>query len=538
MSAFSGFRNFTVAFFIVIIVPLYAQNLLSGGKLKPEQAVMDVRHYTIALTVNPRDQTINGYAEVSVHFAGLPETIILDLWHGLQVRSVRVNGRPVRFVHTENDEVRISPEHLSNTTNSTHVIRIDYGGKPGIAERPPWIGGFQWEQDSRGNPWIAITCQNEGGKIFFPCKDHPSDEPDEGADLIITVPRGLTVAGPGLLISQRTKGKQTTFHWRTQYPISNYCLVFNVGKFKKVSRTYTTVEGNQVPMEFYVLEENVHKAPSLLNLMEEACTILEKYFGEYPWVNEKIGICETPHLGMEHQTMNAYGNKFRYTKVGGRDHDWLLVHEFGHEWWANKITNRDWAHMWIQEGFCSFADALHILEKGGEEAYRATMQRHAWSISNEIPVVQGEEIPTDQAYHSDIYDKGAFFLHSLRYIMGDSLFFPTLKKLATDAEYISPNTVTTDQVEALFSRAYGKSLKPVFDLYLRTTDKLEVSVQQNGPDTYQISLLNINMELPMDIVTHAGKIRIRVGPQPLTIKSNNVPLIDPDLYYLKKVILE
>lgn len=277
---------------------------------------MDVRHYTLALEVDPANQAISGYTEIRINYAQMPSVILLDFWKGLSVSRVLVNNKTSRFEHTDDDLLKIETQHLNPRNLNNQTVRIYYNGKPGIAERPPWVGGFQWEKDSRGNPWVAITCQNEGGKIFFPCKDHPSDEPDEGADLIITVPKGLVVAGPGLLISQKTKGNLTTFHWRTRYPISNYCLVFNIGKFKKVSRPYTTIAGNTVPMDMYVLEENEDKAQSLLTLLEESCRILEKYFGEYPWVKEKIGICETPHLGMEHQTLNAYGNKFRYTKVG------------------------------------------------------------------------------------------------------------------------------------------------------------------------------------------------------------------------------
>lgn len=527
---------FIPLFFVLSL--LTAQNLPSGGPLKPEQAIMDIRHYTLALEVNPAAQTISGYTEVRMNYTRIPTEIVLDLWHGLTVTRVLVNGKATAFQHTEDDLLKIDPKHLVQHNLTNQTVRVYYKGKPGIAERPPWIGGFQWEKDSNGNPWIAITCQNEGGKIFFPCKDHPSDEPDEGADLIITVPRGLVAAGPGLLVSQKDKGNLTTFHWRTRYPISNYCLVFNIGKFKKVSRPYTTIAGNTVPMDFYVLEENEDKAPSLLSLLEEACRILEKYFGEYPWVKEKIGICETPHLGMEHQTLNAYGNKFRYTKVGGRDHDWLLVHEFGHEWWANKITNRDWAHMWIQEGICSFADALHLEEKGGREAYMQAMQRHAWNAQNRLPIVQGETIHTDQAYHSDIYGKGAFFMHTLRYIMGDEVFFPTIKKLATEPKYVSPNTVTTDDVEQLFSTAYGKSLKSLFDLYLRTTEKLDIRLQQTSERQYRISLLNLDNEIPVDVVTSAGKQRMMVGKNPKQIISDVQPQIDPEGFYLKRLIIE
>ncbi|HMI77633.1 MAG TPA: M1 family aminopeptidase, partial [Ferruginibacter sp.] len=399
-------------------------------------------------------------------------------------------------------------------------------------------GGFQWDHDAAGNPWIAITCQGEGAKIYFPCKDHPSDEPNEGADMIITVPKGLVVAAPGLLQNVTTKKEKSTYHWKTNYTISNYCILFNVGKYKVVKRIYTTIDGNKVPMEYYVLEENQVMGEKLLDLLEQSCRIQEKYFGEYPWVKERIAVSETPHLGMEHQTNIAYGNKYKFAKLGGKDFDWLLHHEFGHEWWANKVTNRDWAHMWIQEGICVFGDAMATRELAGEAAYLKKMQQTAWSIQNRLPVVRGEEVDSDSAYYGDIYGKGAFFMHTLRYVMGDELFIPTLKKFATDPKYTYDNTVVTADVEQYFSKAYGKSLEPLFHLFLYTTDKLEIQVKQTDETKYVVKLLNVDMALPLNIVTDAGMQRLVVDKKGITVTSKTMLQVDTDVFYFKKLILE
>jgi len=312
-------RHFLIAMILVSSIFVRGQQIISGGPLKPEQANMDIRHYTVSLTVDPAGKNIKGYTEVTLVLLQPAKTILLDLLQKMKVVKVLLDSKQIGFVH-EKDLITIATPHVFSA--GKHMIKVIYSGEPPIAKRAPWEGGFQWEKDSTGNPWIAITCQSEGGKIYFPCKDHPSDEPNEGADLIITVPKGLVVAGPGLLKEVRTQKNGSTYHWKTNYTISNYAILFNVGKYKVVRKEYITVNNNRVPMEFYVLEEHADKAEHLLEIMTGSAHVQEKYFGEYPWVKEKIAIAETPHLGMEHQTMNAYGNKFRQTQVGGKEFDW------------------------------------------------------------------------------------------------------------------------------------------------------------------------------------------------------------------------
>lgn len=527
-------------FLTLISLTLGAQNLKSGGQLKPEQAILDIRHYTIALSVDPVQQTINGYTTVKLNLTAASPVILLDLWHGLTTSRVFVNKKQVQFDHSTDDLLSIKSG--SDFAPGSYEVQVFYGGKPIVATRPPWTGGFQWTNDSEGNPWVALTCQGEGGKLFFPCKDHPSDEPNEGADLILTVPTGLTATGPGLL--EKTKKNEfgkgtTTFHWSTKYTISNYCLVFNIGKYKKVSRTYTTVDNHKVPMDFYITEGHVSDADRMLDFVERSARILEKYFGEYPWVKEKIGIVETPHLGMEHQSMIAYGNRFAYTRLGGKDFDWLMHHEFGHEWWANKVTNRDWAHMWIQEGICTFGDAMFTREMEGEEAYQALMRQKARASQNTRPLVPRDEgVDSDAVYQPDIYGKGAFFMHTLRYVIGDSIFFPALKKLATDPTYTYDNTVTTDDVEKHFSAAAGKDLKMLFDFYIRTSNKLDIGVQQRSDRSYEIRLLNYAGTLPVDIGINGITTRRMIDGNGIVVESDTVPEIDVKVFYLKRIILE
>lgn len=291
-------------------------------------------------------------------------------------------------------------------------------------------------------------------------------------------------------------------------------------------------------MQFYVLKYHVNKAVHHLEVLEAMVKLKENYFGEYPWAKEKIGIVETPHLGMEHQTMNAYGNKFRYTKVGTQDFDWLMNHEFGHEWWGNKVTAKDWADYWIHEGIEVFADELFIRDYEGELAYNEQFKAMEPSFANEKPIVQGKDMDEEAAYINDIYSKGGFFMHTIRYVIGDSIFFPTLKELATSPRFTYNNLVTTDDVEQLFSKASGMNLKLLFDLYLRTTQKLTVHVTRMPQNQYRIQLDNYDGALPVDIITDQGYQKSIVDKKGIVVKSTKQPEVDPNDFYLKKLILE
>lgn len=531
------------AFLSVVPSTMVAQNrdisyMASGGKLKPLQAVMDIRHYTISLDVDIQQQSIAGFAEIELVLSQATDTLLFDLVHLLTVSKGAVDNA-IQKVLQQGDSVFIaSPKGFKQ---GKHTIKINYAGMPPVATRPPWDGGFTWTTDKNKNPWVVINCQLEGAKVYFPCKDHPSDEANEGVDLFITIPKTLSVAGPGLLQNVKNqKDNKATWHWKTNYTISNYCIVFNIAKYKVVSRPYTTVAGNTVPMQFYVLEQDTANASHVLDIRERDTRILEKYFGEYPWVNEKIGIAEVPNPGMEHQTMITYGDRFVYKKYPTLDYSDNLFHEFAHEWWANKVTNKDWAHMWIQEGFATYAEALFFKEALGENAYDSFMLRVRSSIQNKKPVVQGDGLNTSQVYNGDIYVKGAFFLHTLRYVLGDSVFFPALKKFITDVKYPYNNFFTTTDVQQFFSDQSKRNLDSLFDFYLRSTNTLDIELHKVTPDTYYMMVKNSPMALPLDISTTAGIIRTTTSDKnkPFKIVSSTLPVIDPKGYYFKKVIIQ
>ena len=510
--------------------------LTSGGKLLPLQAIIDIRHYTIALEVDIKNQSISGTVEVSLNLSKKTDTILLNLVHLYTVTKISVNKKAVSF-HQHDDKIFITAPAGFEMGNQQ--VTIDYNGIPPVAIKPPWDGGFTWTKDTNGNDWVSINIQAEGGAMYFPCKDHPSDEPNEGAELKITVPSGLVVAGPGLLMGVTTKKDKSTYHWKTNYTISNYCILFNIGKYKVVKDMYTTIAGNKVPIEYYVLEVDTMHAKKVIATKIRDSRILEKYFGEYPWAKEKIGIAEVPNSGMEHQTMITFDNKFSYKNIGGQEYSANLFHEYAHEWWANKVTNKDWGHMWIQEGIATYAEALAMLELGGEAAYNEIIAGHRRGVKNRKPIVPGEEATEEEVYSGgDIYGKGSFFMHSLRYLIGDAIFFPALKKLATDPATTYDNFVTTGDVEKLFSRASGKDLQPFFDFFLRTTNVIDVNVKEIGFQKYQLKITNFFMPLPFDIVANDKTSKMVIPAEGLVINSATAPQIDPKGFYLKKLTIQ
>jgi len=236
--------------------------------------------------------------------------------------------------------------------------------------------------------------------------------------------------------------------------------------------------------------------------------------------------------------MITYGDKsgkFIFSKVGSEDYSANLFHEFAHEWFANKVTNKDWAHMWIQEGITTYSEALFCREAAGERGYDSMMVKIKNGIKNVKPLVQGDEVNSSDSYTGDIYTKGAFFMHTLRYILGDTVFFKTLRQLATDPQFTYSNFVTTDDVEQLFSKQSTLNLKPLFDFYLRTTDKLEIKIRQTAFQKYTMSVPNLPMNLPIDILTDTGMQHILLKEKDYVINSQTMPVIDAKGFYLKTV---
>jgi len=475
---------------LVIMAPsLYAQRTLgarpsdSGGPLLAEQAAYDVKHYDLALRVNPAEQSITGTLEARALIVHPTAWFVLDLDEPLLVSAVAA-------VDEQGKEQPLSFERrggrlwvafsLTRQPGETVRVRVSYGGKPRVAPKPPWVGGFVWAKTKDGQPWVSTACQNDGADVWWPCKDHPSDEPDT-MRLRITVPEPLACAANGRLEGVKANGDGTrTYNWFVSTPINNYSVALNIAPYRTIEGKYQSVTGETVPVFFWVLPENYESGQRLFPQIAEMIRFFEERLGPYPFRADKIGVAHTSHLGMEHQTVTAYGNNFQNNEDG---FDWLLFHELGHEWWANQVTAGDWRDFWLHEGFQSYMDALYHGAKGGEESYHRHIAGLRRQLRNRQPVAPRESRTSVQMYlaapdyvasDGDIYNKGAAVLHTLRHLIGDRAFFAALRRMAYPDAALERVTdgrqcrfATTDDFRALAERESGVKLDWFFEVYLR-----------------------------------------------------------------------
>jgi aminopeptidase N len=502
------------------------KNWAWGGPLDPLQKKYQVLHYQLELEIDPENQEISGKNKITFHSEDKLDTLRLNLIEEYTVHKVIMDGREIQYRHF-GDTLDIYPVDCT-----CEEVEVYYGGQTPIAINPPWTGGFTWEVDELGNHWMGLSSQNEGAKIFMPCLDHPSSEPQNGVDLIFTAPNPYFVASNGrLLDTQKTNGKNT-YHWMTEYPINNYNINFTLGVFHEISSTFDSVDGKEIPMFVWVLQQNKGKAQALMDVLKTSASTHEYFFGPYPFPDDKIAVVETPYLGMEHQTINAYGNNFQFENIGEVTADWLLHHELGHEWFGNKISVKDWADFWIHEGLTAYGDWLFYLKHGGEEAYHQKVASVKANIRNLRPVVSPRNSTSDFAYHPEIYTKGAFIIHSLRYYIGDEMFFPMLKAFVSDERFTYENLVETSDFTGFVQDYTGLELQGFFDLYLKSVRLPQVKVKKKGKKGYTVSLPNIDFKLPVEIRTPNGYERHVLSSQQVLVRSEGPIEVDPRGWYL------
>ena len=483
-SAVSGQRAFTV------------RPTQSGGALMAEQAAYDVKHYDLNLTVNVQEQSIKGVLTVEARIVSPLGKFVLDLDDAFTVEQVSlVGGAKTSALKFDRRAGQIWIDLGKTVPKGKSVkIAVAYSGKPKSAPHPPWVGGFVWSKTKDGSPWFATAVQMDGSDLWFPVKDHPSDKA-ETTSLHFTVPAPLVAASNGKLKSVTDNQNGTrTFNWFVSQPISNYNIALNVAPYKTVEDSMKSVTGETIPIVFYVLPESFSKGQELVDKTKDYVRFMEEILGPYPFRADKLGIVETPHLGMEHQSIIAYGNEFKYDKNG---FDWLMFHELGHEWWANLVTAPDWNDFWIHEGFQSFMDAYFAEKRLGRAGFIKSLPDRIKATKNVKPLAPREARTTTEMYllppdyvrsDGDIYGKGALVLNSLRGLLGDEAFFRSLRKMCYADERAERTTNgsqvnfrTTDDFLRIAEKESGMELDWFFEVYMRqpALPKLKVETLPN-----------------------------------------------------------
>ncbi len=518
----------------------------SGGELLPEQASFDVQHYSLKLRINPGSKSIRGQLSMRAKCTDLGEKIILHLDQALKVDKVLVMGKPVKFKHEEGQiHIPTSEEAVEIVAKKNNYLQVTvhYHGQPRVARKPPWDGGFTWSKDSANKNWIATTCQGEGADLWWPCKDHPSDKP-ETMDLFITVPKTLICASNGTLQATIDNDNGThTFHWHIANPISNYNVALNIGAFAVIEEEYTCVNGDKMPVFFWVRPRNEARARKALPEFLDHMRFMEEICGPYPFRNEKYGIVETPHLGMEHQTIIAYGNNFRKPSF---NYDWLHHHEMSHEWWANLVTCRDWKDFWIHEGIGTYMQALYIEKTHGKKGYQVEMQSKRRGISNRHPLAPLENKTTAEHYGIEVYNKGSWVMHSLRWLLQDEVFFKTLRRMAypdPEMEKITDGSQVrfsdTEEIRSIAEKVSGQDLGWFFAVYLRQAGlpKLQ-SEMRDGHLHLQWQVPN-DLPFPMPVPVQVGEKIHRVampkGKGSIELSAGRDYQVDPEHWLLRRL---
>ena len=474
-------RHFILLSFLILANGvLQAQNLSQTpsftrldslkGSITPERAWWDLQHYHLQVEVNPNTQTIAGQNTVQYKVIADSKRLQIDLQAPMILQKAVQNGQELAF------EKEGSAHFITLTSPQTigdlHEITLHFAGKPVVAIRPPWDGGLTWKQDSNGLPFVANSNQGIGSSIWWPNKDHPADEPDRGVLISAEVPEGLIDVSNGRLIKtdHNRKKKTKTYHWEVKNPINNYGINVNIGDYVHFGEKYAGEKGI-LDMDYYVLRENLEKAKKQFAEAPRMMKAFEHWFGPYPFYEDGFKLVEVPYLGMEHQSSVTYGNGYANGYLGrdlsgtgwGLKFDFIIVHEAGHEWFANNITNRDVADMWIHEGFTAYSENLFLDYHFGKEASSAYVLGTRMNIQNDKPLIGPYEV--DQNGSSDMYYKGANLLHTIRQIVNDDEKWRQILRGLNSNFY--HQTVSSADVENYIATHAGLDLKPVFDQYLR-----------------------------------------------------------------------
>ena len=441
------------------------------GSITAERSWWDLNYYHLDISVNPEKKYIEGSNLVYYTVLNSNNVLQIDLQEPLELLMAKQEGEKLE-IQKEGNAYFITLKK-DQILGSLEKIKLFYKGNPREAVNAPWDGGISWEKDDNGNHFIASSCQGLGASVWWPNKDHMYDEVDS-MKISVNVPKGLTNVSNGRLLEIEEKKNSNTFHWFVNNPINNYGVNINIGDYVRFSEVYDGENGN-LDLDYFVLSYNLAKAKEQFKQVPMMIEAFEHWFGPYPFYEDSFKMVEAPYLGMEHQSSITYGNGYTNGYKGssypsnskwGLKFDYIIIHEGGHEWFANNITYRDIADIWIHEGFTTYSENLYVEYFYGKEAGAEYVISSRKGISNFKPIITGE-YGVNRESSGDIYAKGANVLHTLRQLTkDDELWRDTLRGINKDFFH---QTVSSNQIENYISKKLNINLKKFFDQYLRDT---------------------------------------------------------------------
>jgi len=489
----------TIAIFVLVLTGKFSfaqhthQDTLRGT-IGSERAWWDVLHYDLSVTPDYTSKSITG--RTTIQYKVLPnqksDYLQIDLQQPLKIDTLFYDDKlyinyPAKPYYNEGNVWHIPLPKAQ--VNSVHSITVAYHGNPRVAVMPPWDGGWIFTKDEKGRPWMTVACQGLGASVWYPCKDHQSDEPDNGATLSITVVDSLVAVGNGRLKEKKSINGLTTWTWEVKNPINNYDIIPYIGKYVNFTDTLMGEKG-RLDCSYWVLDYNIEKAKKQFGRdVKPMIHCFEYWFGPYPFYEDSYKLVESSHLGMEHQSATAYGNHYvnGYYMGGnagadlsasgwGMKWDYIIIHESGHEWFGNNITSNDIADMWVHEGFTDYSEPLFVECMYGRKAADEYTQGLRRNIDNDKPVIGPYGVNKEGS--GDMYAKGANMLHTIRQVINDDEKFRSiLRGLNKDFYH---KTVDSRDVEKYMSQKSGKDLSKIFDQYLRTTKIPVLEYKMNG----------------------------------------------------------
>lgn len=525
--------------YIVWLIPFLSVSQFSledslRGSITPERSWWNLLRYDLEIKVDPILKSIIGKNIVT--FAPLLEEykMQIDLQEPMILDSVLFENEKLEVKHTFNNIYYI---HFNQGFEPEHEyhISIYYHGTPTEAKRPPWDGGITWKTSKNGLPIITSTCQGVGASIWWPCKDHMYDEPENGITISVNSPSEVMDVSNGKLIENRIEDDGTrTCVWEVKNPINNYGVNMNIAPYLHWSDTFIGEKG-KLPLDFYVLPENLEKSKVQFKDANRTLTAFEYWFGPYPFYDDGYKLVEVPYLGMEHQSSVTYGNGYKNGYLGtdlsgtgwGLKWDYIIVHESGHEWFANNITYKDIADMWIHESFTTYSEGLFVEYYFGETAGSEYIRGMRKNILNDKPIIGQYNVNSEGS--GDMYYKGSNFLHTMRQVIdNDSLWRAILRGLNSEFHH---QTVTTKQIEDFISMQSEIDFQLFFDQYLRTKQIPKLRVEQRRKKIYyRWENVVKGFDMPIDVSIDGAEYQ-RVYPKTnkQCVKGKKI-VINPDFY--------